>query len=397
MTLAEHIYRMLLWLYPTKHRQAYERPMLQHARDLSRAAGQGGRWHVAMLCLRLLKDGIVNAGIEHMEAIMLANDSFNPAPWLSVLLACLPGLLIALSRQHAELLSPLLPILGYFYLGLLVLALPIIWWQRRRFPVWALLPAGALVWLLTYRAGTELSWQVNSLHILDLKWMGIETGIAILNIVLAVAIFVVLLRGQHVPGSVWLLISLIVFGHLLLATLYSFARDGGDRLFAGMFEYLTTSGLGPVEGLMLVAVGLLAARQHGILALLVVIGGYSYMLTDTDYLFGYPIREWTGLSAYLVAVTFLYLIVVPIALLRAKTRLGRALAVFVPVVAFHVTRLSVPLLVIQQPLKVRPGDVMLSINVVLSLILAWVLYSHIGEASRDTQSSGSLKASPLPN
>jgi hypothetical protein len=383
MILAEHFYRMLLRLYPTKHRQAYERPMLQHARDMSRAARQQGRWHVAILCLRLLIDGIVNAGTEHMEAVMMANNRFKPAPWLIVLLASLPGLLVALSRRNVELLAPLLPILGYFYLGLLVLVLPILWWQRRRFPVWALLPAGALVWLLTYRAGTELSWQVNSLHILDLKWMGIETGIAILNIVLAVAIFVVLLRGQHMPGSVWLVISLIVFGHLLLATLYSFARYGGDRLFAGMFEYFTTSGLGPVEGLMLVAIGLLAARQHGILALLVVIGGYSYMITDTDYLFGYPIREWTGLSAYLVAVTILYLIVVPIALLRAKTRLGRALAVFVPVVAFHVARLTVPLLVIQQPLKMRPGDVIASINVVLSLILAWVLYSHISDTTRE--------------
>jgi hypothetical protein len=43
MTWAEHLYRMLLWLYPKKHRQAYEQPMLQHARDLSRAARRQGR------------------------------------------------------------------------------------------------------------------------------------------------------------------------------------------------------------------------------------------------------------------------------------------------------------------------------------------------------------------
>ena len=117
----------------------------------------------------VLKDGIVNAGIEHMEAIMMANYRFKPVPWLSVLLASFPGLLVALSRRHAALLDPLLPILGYLYLGLLVLAMPIIWWKRRRFPVWALLPAGVLMWLLTYLVGTEISQQINSLHIIDFR------------------------------------------------------------------------------------------------------------------------------------------------------------------------------------------------------------------------------------
>jgi hypothetical protein len=90
-------------------------------------------------------------------------------------------------------------------------------------------------------------------------------------------------------------------------------------------------------------------------------------------------------------------VVLPVALLRAKTRLGRALAVFVPVVAFHAVRLTIPLLVIQQPLNMRPGDVIASINIVLSLILAWVLYSYIGDTARHSQPIENLEASPLPN
>ena len=396
MTLAEHIYRMLLWLYPTKHRQAYEQPMLQHARDLGLAARGRGRWHVATLCLRLLKDGLVNAAIEHVEVIKMAHNQYRPVPWLGVILASFPGLLVALSRRHAAMLDPLLPILGYVYLGLLVLAAPIMWWQRRRFPVWALLPAGALMWFLTYRAGTELSRQVNSLHIPGLGWTGIGTGITLLNIVLAAAIFVALLRGQRVPGSIWLVVGIMVVGNVLLAFLYSLDRYGAVRLYPGTLQYFTASGIGPLEGLMLVAVGLLAARQHGGLAILVVVGGYSYMCLDSDYLFGYRFREWTGLSAYLIAVTALFLVVVPVALLRAKTRLGRAFAVFVPVVAFHVARLTIPLLVIQQSVTVRPGDVIHSINILLSFILAWVLYNHIGEASCDAEPNGSIEASLLP-
>jgi hypothetical protein len=329
-----------------------------------------------------------------MEAIMTANNRIKPAPWLSVLLASLPGLLAVLSRWNPELLRPLLPILGYFYLGLFLLVPPIIWWQRRRFPVWALLPAGALMWYLIYKAGTAFSTQLNSFHILDLNWIGRETGIALLSILLIATIFVVMLRGQRLPGSVWLVIGVLVLGNVILATLYSLNVFGSDRLFPGMSQYFTTSGLGPLEGLMLVAVGLLAARQHGVLAILVVVGGYTYMFSDTDYLFGYRYRDWTGLSAYYVAITILYLIVVPIALLRAKSRLGRALAVFVPVVAFHVVRLSVPLLVIQQPIKLRPGDVVATINVMLTLILAWVLYSYIGDVRRDIQVKDSLEATP---
>ena len=267
-------------------------------------------------------------------------------------------------------------------------------WSR---PGRAALPAGALVWFLTYIAGTGLAELVNSFRVLDLKWMGVWTGMTIINFVLAAAIFVALLRGQRMPASVWLITGIMVFGNVLLGIFYSLVEYGAVQLNHGMFQYFTESGIGPVEGLMLVAVGLLAARQHGVLALLVVIGGYFYMFTDSDYMSGSRLREWTGLSAYLVAGTILYLVVVPVALLRAKTRLGRALAVFVPVMAFHVVRLTVPLLVLQQPLEMRLGEVVASINMVLSFILAWVLYSHIGDAARAEQPSGDLETSPLPN
>ena len=103
MTPAERFYRALLWLYPAGHRRIYGRPMLQHARDMVRAARRRGRRHVATLYLRLVFDGLVNAGIEHVEAIMTANGRIKPLPWLAVLLTTLPGLLFVLSRQHAEL------------------------------------------------------------------------------------------------------------------------------------------------------------------------------------------------------------------------------------------------------------------------------------------------------
>jgi hypothetical protein len=397
VTLAERMYRMVLWLYPARHRQAYGGPMLQHARDLGLAARQRGPWHVALLCPRLLKDGIVNAAVEHMEVIGMTDKRYTPVPWLSVMLAALPGLLAAVSRRQTALLDSLLPILGYLYLGLVVLASPIIWWKRRRFPVWALLPSGILIWSLTYMAGSVLSRQVGSPHIFGLQWTGIGTWITLIHLVLATVLFVVLLRGRRIPSYAWVAFGIIVLSNALMAVFYSLARYDGTELLSGMVQYFTASDLGPIEGLMLVAVGLLAARQHGVLASLVVVGGYSYMCLDSDYLFGHSLREWVGLSAYLAAVTVSFLVVVPVALLRAKTPLGRALAVFVPTVIFHVARLTIPPLVMQEQVKVRPGEIILSINVVLSLALAWALYSHVGDTSRDAQPSGSMETSPLLN
>ena len=400
--LPEKFYRMLLLLYPRKHREAYARLMLQHARDLSRDARERGWWHSVVMSLRLLKDGLVNAGIEQLEGIMIANNRLKPAPWFIVLLASVPGLLMALSRRDTAHLDLLLPILGYSYLGLLVIGLPIIWWRRRRFPVWALLPVGALMWLLTYLAGTGLAEFVNSLRFLSLrflglKWIGAWTAITIIDFVLAAAIFVILLRNQRLPRSVWLLLGIMIFGNALLAIFYSLVEYGTVQLNPGMFQYFTGSGLGLVEGLMLVAVGLLAARQHGVLAVLVVVGGYYYMVADSDYLSGFRLREWTGLSAYLIGATVLLLVVVPVALLRAKSRLGRALALFAPMVAFHVVRLAVPSLVLQLPLDMRSGETIYSMNILLSLVLAWVLYSHIGDSACVEQPGGDLERLPSLN
>jgi hypothetical protein len=351
MTPAERLYRVLLWLYPPKHRRAFGHLMLQHASDLSRAARQHSRRHEAALCLHLLVDGITNALIEHREAIMMARGPYKPVPWLSVLLAAVPGLWVALSRRHADVLAPLLLLLGGGYLLLFIFGLPAMWWRNRRFPIWGLMFAGALVWFLTYRAGMGVSQQMRLPHI-----FGWDIGVVFLNIALATILFVVLLRDQRLPNIVWVPVGLIGLINVLGAIVYGSIQLGNGAQMRDLLQYLMASLALPAEGLMFVAFGLLAVRQHGVLALLVVIGGYGYMFMDTDYLFGYPARDWIGLPLYLVAVSLLFLVLVPVALLRAKTRRGRALAVFGPAVAFFAVRLAVPILVTRRSIAVlRPG------------------------------------------
>ncbi len=396
MTPAERIYRILLWLYPREHRRTYGQLMLQHARDLNCAARRRGRWHVTTLYLRLLVDGVVNAGREHMEAIMTTNGPFKPVPWPSVLLAAIPGVLFALSRAYTDVLAPFLQILGGAYVLLLILALPVTWWRTRRFPVWALLPAGLLIWFLIYTISRELSSPTGWLGSFSLRWMALNLFI---NIVLAAILFVSLLPGKRLPTVIWALLGLIVLGNLLLAILAIFFGPDGqmalsrqlrDHLYSVM-QILSM----PAEALMLVAVGLLAARRYGVLAILVVIGGYGSIFVDTDNLFGYPSRGWAGLPLYLTTITALYFVVAPVALLRARTRLGRALAVFVPLVTFLVARLTVPLLALGRPITdLRPGDV-LSVNILLAFLLAWMLYDYVDAASPEPQPDN-LEPTPLP-
>ena len=382
MILAEKLYRKLLWLYPAEHRRVYGQLMVQHARDLSRTAQGRGRLEQAGLYFRLLKDGLINALIEQGEGVMAMKKSYQPVPWLSVLLVALPGLLMALDRWNMEPMDSLIPILGRGYILLMAIGLPIAWWRKRQFPVWGLLFAGMLTWFLTYMVGMTLSEQ---------SWIpavfGYGRGIVLLNIILAIILILVLSRGRRLPNKFWAILGIMVLVNILAAVIYGIISSGGFSRYGDLQRFFMISLNGPAEGLMLVAVGLLAARQYGVLAILFVVGGYLYMFMDSDYFSGYAMRDWSGLSTYLFSVSFVFLVMTPVALLRARTRLGQATALFVPTILFIVARLVVPLLVLEQTARLMPGDIMISINVLLALILAWVLYGAIGKSAEVDQLS----------
>ena len=393
MTLPEHLYRMLLWLYPSEHRLVYGEPMLLHARDMAHAVRKRGHWGTVVLCFRLLKDGLANAVLERLEG-MMENKPFKPVSWLYVLLAAFPGLLVTLSRRNVEALGPLLPALGYLYLALLVIGLPVIWWRERRFPVWGLLPAGVLVWMLALLLFHELPIQILLLPILRLAAR--ETWAIILILLLSVAFFVAFLRGRRLPVSFWLVLGVMVFGNLIFAILYSYSRYG-VVLFRAVVQYFTVPGIGPVDGLLLLAVGLFAARRQGLLAVLFVVGGYLYFVGDTDYIYGSLLWERTWYPVYLYGLTALYLVAIPVALLRARTRIRRALALFVPLVAFHAARIAVPAIVLPRPFEMPWGEIVLSSNVLLIFIAAWILYDQFEQQTNAARSESKLEPEALPS
>ncbi len=148
-------------------------------------------------------------------------------------------------------------------------------------------------------------------------------------------------------------------------------------LSTGIVWFFTVSGFAPIEGLLLLSVGLLAVRQHGLKALLVVAGGYAYMLLDSDYYSGPNFHLWVGFTAFALTLIGLYLVVMPVTALRARTNPGLALAIFIPFGLFQLARSAVPEIVSQGRLMI-PWH---SISVLLYLALGWFLYSHVSRTA----------------
>jgi hypothetical protein len=300
---------------------------------------------------------------------------------MTVFLAILPGLWVTLTRgalwQGGE---RLLNLLGVGVLALLVIGIPLSWRRRRRFPEWALLPAGLLAWIAVYIGGYGLEQILFRLDLLGSEWQGAPVGMWLLQAILAIVLLVICLRGKRPPGAAWLVIGVMVLVNLAAAILYGLDRYHRVGSFKEGMQFFMVSGTGVVEGLFLVAVGLLAARRHELLALLVIVGGFGYMCLDSDYISGFRLNEWAGYGAYVLIMTAMYMMATPAATLRATTHPGRAMGVFIPVGIFMVARILVPHLVLPGTGMMPWGDMALSANVLLSLGLGWVLYGWVGEA-----------------
>ena len=395
MTTAEALYRFLLRLYPEEHRQAYGKLMQQHARDLELAAQGRGRLYVAALYLRLVGDGILNAGKEHWSGLQTANGGIEPAPWTAVLLAAVPGLFMALTRRPAGAIAPALPVLSAVYIALMVVFPLFVWLRDRRLPVWALLPVGFLVWILIQ----WFKFSVLTTVVPQATFVSIDVVFSLLMLALAAGIFALMLRGRSVPAAAYVVVALLLLSGPLLAVLLSRTFPWSYTYLQQPIRYLAPAVTMQATALLLVASGLPAARRHNVLALLVVIGGYHTMFGDNAYLYGFHMRDWPGLPFYLAGMSLLFFVLAPAGLLRAKTRLGQAVALFVPATIFLAARIAVPALVLGEAYSIEyytisPRSVFTSATVLLSLIVGWILFSYLGDIQHEAPPGVSIEASP---
>jgi hypothetical protein len=96
---SDKLYRMLLFVYPAKHRLEYGPHMAQAFRDLCHDAHcKGGVWGLITLWIRTLVDITATAVVEHLDALenggwaMMQHRSVFPLSWGKVGLTVLPGL-----------------------------------------------------------------------------------------------------------------------------------------------------------------------------------------------------------------------------------------------------------------------------------------------------------------
>lgn len=310
----------------------------------------------------------------------MTNRKFEPVAWPAVLVAVLSGLSLTISRFNIEVLRPFMPATILVFV-IPALAIPILWWRKREIPIWGLLPGGALAWLLVYYLGMGIAATLPG-RMQSYGWIIMTC----LQLALAAVMFTVLLRGRQLSRSVWISVGLAALVYTVALVLLAPIYPEKPRFLDNPAYFLAVLA-GPAEGLFLVALGLLAARRHGVLAVLVILGGYVYMFTDSDYLFGYSLRDWAGLQLYLAVMTFLFLVVAPVGLMRARTAAGRAAGLFVPAILVLVARLVLPAMVVNLPMN-RGGDVLISVTVLVSLALGWVLYGDMGDAPREVPANG---------
>jgi hypothetical protein len=352
------LYRALLVIYPPSHRRAYGPLMVQLFHDLCRdEVARGGLFGLLGLWVRTLADLITSASAAHLQAakglIMSVNRSLKPMPWGRVMLVVVPGILFGLSRFYYP-VGPL-AMIGFALVIVLTLAALAV---RRRLPIWGLLVLGlAANWIALWiglLAMDDLAVRLRAAH-------------GTLHLILAIPLWAVIIllawRYKHIwraPAWTLALFALIV---------------GGASVWAG-YGVLTTAGM----MLLPVALGLSLSERYGSLTSLFVVGAYGLWLFDSDFISGYMLRDASFYPVYALLVSWLFIGVAPLLLLRARSQRGRVIGLLAPIVVVLIARVVVPWLAHPElhPLRIWLGDTLLSVFTLLILALSFILYSQAG-------------------
>jgi hypothetical protein len=305
---SRRVYAWLLQLYPHEHRQTFGADMLQVFTDQLRDT-RPGLLRLVIFWLRTLVDLGASALREHVTAPnanlgLLEAVPNTPLPWKGVALVLFPGLVFFIG-QVAQLNGE-----DWFfwlvYRGAYVLILPVlvVWIWKRKFPIWGLVPLGLFVKTLLY-----LGYRVQFLGLSDTNplWhmlialinqtsgtmMRGSVGVLLLLIILGL-LWAAARRGAVTRrGWIWLGITAALIGVDFLANAIIFYRGvsplelSNENLLNALFdntfyEIYTLCGF-----VVLILVGTLLARRHGLLTVLLPLG---YLLPTV--LYGRISNEW---------------------------------------------------------------------------------------------------------
>ena len=410
LVISRRVYGWLQALYPKEHRLEYGQEMAQlFADQCSFALEDGGRFGLLALWSRTLVDVCKTAVVEHFYSPqanlgLLQATPGAPLPWRGVALVLIPGIML-LVGQVGQLSGnnwyfDMLAWAGYAFM----IPVLLVWWRVGKFPVWGLIPTGLFFRniepiLTTRLAGLSIILSQNVLVRAIQAQLNLPGGKQMLLILFGYLALVITLawmvhRRQRFTLSVWLwlgVFALIALArplmdvfktvevYLLLQTQeHSFLRAALDSSLSRTFSTLSLSYPAAIF-LVLVFTGALLARQHGRLAMLLLIGYllptivYGYYYADSYSSLGGPGPVWINAAVLIYRLSLA--IIAPLWAVRSASRRGQALGVAIPVILALAAQVGLALAgQLQDGLPVAGWFLVDATYMIAGVVLATVLY-----------------------
>jgi hypothetical protein len=305
---SRRIYASLMRLYPPEFRDEYGPSMLQLFTDQCRSTlREKGARGMIFLWFRTLMDLALSVLREHFKSPdatggLLEAVPNKPLPWKGVAVVLIPCLVFFVG-QIGQLTGQdwfflLIRRAAYF----LIIPVLLVWLLTRKFPIWGLIPLGMFYRTLldlinNYeyvigRTGVILAGILQTKFTPDfmifLKNHIPEIRILITTIILGTVVFLILriarrtgfTRSSWVCLGVFLVVTILeILSGLIHAWIYLLKVSSADMLYGNIpsmlqdvaysafYAFLPTVGF-----LLLILVGMLLARRHGRLALLMPLG-----------------------------------------------------------------------------------------------------------------------------
>jgi hypothetical protein len=296
-----------------------------------------------------------------------------PLSWSKVLLAIIPGLLATMGLITTDYSVRML-------VGLILLVTfltSVYWCNNRQLPGWGLMAIGMLA-----SVGLMLASGVIGGLIAIIAGKSANTLVLLILLTTLITLLGFSMRTRKVPKFVWVFFALIIICQLAVRIKY-FVLLGVSWSVAG--QWLNISLYAVVIALLLpVVLGLLVAKQYGLLTMLFVIGmiyvGFQ-ILIDVNYKVSDHIGGSLEFVAYKTLIPFLFTVIAPLWFLRARTALNRVGGMLTLVGLAVITDLLIVGLSYagDLPLIIWISFIPYTISVLLTLVLAYLLYRESGK------------------
>jgi hypothetical protein len=306
--ISRRLYTRLLRLYPQEFRDEYGSSMLQLFTDQCRSTiREKGMHGMILLWFRTLMDLAKSVLREHFASPdatggLLEAVPNKPLPWKGVAVVLIPCLVFFVG-QIGQLTGQ-----DWFFLLIrraayyLIIPVLLVWWLTRKFPIWGLIPLGMfsrnildLINNYEYvigRTGVILAGILRTKFTPDfmifLKNHIPEIRILLTTVILGTVVFLILriarrtgfTRSSWACLGVFLVVTILeILSGLIHTWIYLLKVSSADMLYGNipsMLEDVSNSAfyafLPTVGFLLLILVGMLLARCHGRLALLIPLG-----------------------------------------------------------------------------------------------------------------------------